>query len=147
METELRKAYWSVVAGFLMWWMELPAPIITLMTLQGIDLIFGALEAALLGKFRATILFRGIVIKYVMVPLMLWACHLTEAPLHLDFHLEVLVAFALSAYEFISILETYHRVGAPFPPILGKLLESARSYLQDQQLAKPQPPSERNTNQ
>ncbi len=128
MGTVLAKFFASLVGGFLMYWMYIPRPIEVLLIMMGIDLFLGSAEAWTAGAFTAKQFWRGIMKKFIAFPVLV-ACDQVEAPLHLTFHLDDYFAYALTVYEFISIVEVYARMGGPVPKVLMSVSEKARDLL------------------
>lgn len=127
-ETFTAKAVVSAFAAIGMYWMEIPKPVVILLIMMGLDLFLGSIAAFVNEEFRARILWIGICKKVAAFP-MLAACHLVESPLRLGFDLDVYVALALVMYEFISVVESYAKLGGPVPSILLVAADKARAML------------------
>lgn len=111
-----------------LYWKQIPEPILTLMSLAGLDLLMGVLVSIILGEFKARKLLVGIIIKSCYF-ILLAACHSVENPLGLDgYHLEKYVAYTLIAYEFISLVENYAKV-RPLPRILVLAVKRANELI------------------
>ena len=129
-ENFIVKALVSALVAVAMYWMYIPQPIILLLVMMGIDLFMGSVAAALEtpNAFKIREFGKGILRKASTFP-MLAACHLAEDPLHLHFDLDVYVALALICYEFLSVVESYARIGGPVPRILIMAAERAKFML------------------
>ncbi len=127
-ETFMAKVVTSAIAAIAMYWMQIPEPVVILLIMMGIDLFMGSIAAAVNDQFSAKKLWIGILKKTAAFP-MLVACHYTEAPLHLAFDLDNYVALALVMYEFISVVESYARLGGPVPSVLIMAADKAKALL------------------
>lgn len=117
----------SAIAALGMYWMRVPQPIIVLLLMMMLDIVTGSGTAFILGEFNIRKLGRGIMLKAMAFPLLM-ACDLSEEPLDLHFHLDSYVAFALIAYEFLSIVENYSRV-RPLPKVIVIAARKAQELL------------------
>ncbi len=127
-ETFMAKSLVSAGAAFFMYWMQIPEPVVILLIMMGIDLFMGSIAAAVNDAFSAKKLWIGILKKTAAFP-MLAACHYTETPLRLPFDLDNYVALALIMYEFISVVESYAKLGGPVPQVLIMAADKAKALL------------------
>lgn len=127
-EWTVLKLLTSFATAFVMYFTSFPAPIMALLVMQGMDLLIGSIEAILAGQFRAKTLYFGI-LKRIAAWFLLVACHYAEVPLRLDIDLDNYAAYALTVYEFISVLESCVKLGI-LPEPLVKVLDYARRVLQ-----------------
>lgn len=116
-------------------WMGLPHALQTLSVLSGADFIFGVIAAAMEGRLKASIAFKGITKKMVVLAFAMAAHygskHLVKDGVDIGFDLGKVVALYYIVWEVISNVENLGLMGIRIPPTILRMVATLR-HLQEQ---------------
>ncbi len=131
-ENWFSKWVYGFILAIPMYLAKVPEPVAILLGMMAVDVVLSCVDKWLKEVFKPKLMFQGIVLRSMAFPV-LWACHLADRGMGLRFDVETYIAYAMTGYTFIAIMERYIAIGGSGAPWMQEILDRVKAVMQTKQ--------------